>query len=78
MKATFRLMQESGVSGPMKTTTEPETPLHAQELAGLWSMGQTGHPWDVWVVEIPEPEMTIELRPDGDEKWGAEEWGIDQ
>lgn len=63
MNATFRLMQESGVSGPSTTVElqEGDGPQAAKELAVAWSQGQTGHPWDVLTVEIPELEYSAEI-----------------
>lgn len=59
--ATFRLMQDSGVPGPTKTT-KVESVHHAEELAFAWSEGELGHPWDVCVVEIPELDAVVEMR----------------
>lgn len=59
--ATFRLMQESGVSGP-KHTAEVESVQHAKELAFAWSEAQIGHPWDCCTIEIPELDYVGEMR----------------
>ena len=61
MKATFRLMQENGVTGPLRTVNV-EDAQHAKELAVAWSEGELGHPWDVLTVEIPEIDYAAEIR----------------
>jgi len=42
---TARLMQDSGVTGPSCGITA-ETLNDAAREARLWSLSQTGHPWD--------------------------------
>jgi hypothetical protein len=58
--ATFRLMQESGVQGPLHTV-EVESAQHAKELAAVWSEGQIGHHWDCCTIEIPELDYAVEM-----------------
>jgi hypothetical protein len=62
MEATFRLMQESGVTGPKKVVMV-DSIHHAMELAFAWSQGELGHPWDVCTVEIPDLDYVGELSP---------------
>lgn len=61
MQATFRLMQDSGVSGPKKIV-DVESEQHAKELAFEWSIAQIGHPWDCCTIEIPDLDYTCEMR----------------
>lgn len=58
--ATFRLMQDGGVAGPVKTV-QVESIQHAKELAFAWSEGQLGHPWDHCTIEIPELDYVGEM-----------------
>jgi hypothetical protein len=54
MTVTFRLMQESGVTGPVKTFEMENPDPHPNALRRLareWASGETGHPWDVLTVE---------------------------
>lgn len=58
MLVTFRLMQESGVAGPLITNTIPDetTWPDLRKKAIAWAEGQIGHPWDSLVVEFPDGE----------------------
>lgn len=58
--ATFRLMQESGTTGPTKTV-QVVSVQHAKELAFSWSEGQLGHPWDLCTISIPDLETELEM-----------------
>jgi hypothetical protein len=61
MKATLRLMQESGVAGPVETVELPEGNWRTQaDAVRAWAAGQAGHPWDVAVVE-PEGGEAYEV-----------------
>ena len=51
MKATFQLMQDSGVQGP-RETVEISDSADTRQAARAWADGQTGHPWDRINVEI--------------------------
>lgn len=57
MQVKFRLMQESGVTGP-GTTVEFENPdPHPNALRAMareWAKGQTGHPWDALTIEYTD------------------------
>ena len=52
--ATVRLMQRDGVTGPVGTIECGETAEDLNKAAVSWADGQTGHPWDVLVVEPKE------------------------
>jgi hypothetical protein len=59
MKATFRLMQEAGVTGPVETVDVPDDAdwRVISPIARAWAEGQTGHPWDVLTVEPEDGEV---------------------
>ena len=65
MEVTFRLAQESGVSGPQKTIMLENPDPHPNALRRLareWSDGQTGHPWDCLTVEYGNPLKTLSVK----------------
>jgi hypothetical protein len=49
--ATVRLMNLSGVTGPVGTIECGDTMASLQKNALAWSKAQINHPWDVIVVE---------------------------
>ena len=57
MLVTFRLMQLSGVNGPVETVDDTvvdlDTEAKVELFARTWSRGQIGHPWDMvtWTDE---------------------------
>lgn len=63
MTTTFRLMQESGVTGPT-ATVEVESIDAAREQARAWAAGQTGHPWDVLTVSCDDLDLCDEVEQD--------------
>lgn len=58
--ATLRLMQESGVSGPVATVVLPASREGQEQAAREWAAGQTGHPWDVLVIETDDECREVE------------------
>jgi hypothetical protein len=63
MEAVFRLMNESGVTGPVgRETFEDGTDRRTiNQAAHAWADGQIGHPWDLMTVEFDDECWELEL-----------------